>query len=102
MLVTCFTATSAVRISLDFTVVGPAVNEASRIAGLCRSLKRDDPCGRGDNAGCAGAPGQTYTRARGTIDEPTSVPAPSSPYPSFIQRGSRTAGWKTYTKLREG
>jgi len=26
---------------LDFTVVGPAVNEASRIAGLCRSLKRD-------------------------------------------------------------
>src|SRR4051812_3359731 len=26
---------------LDFTVVGPAVNEASRIAGLCRSLKRN-------------------------------------------------------------
>src|SRR5215211_5053947 len=26
---------------LDFTVVGPAVNEASRIAGLCRSIKRD-------------------------------------------------------------
>jgi adenylate cyclase len=26
---------------LDFTVVGPAVNEASRIAGLCRSIGRD-------------------------------------------------------------
>jgi adenylate cyclase len=26
---------------LDFTVVGPAVNEASRIAGLCRSIERD-------------------------------------------------------------
>jgi adenylate cyclase len=26
---------------LDFTVVGPAVNEASRIAGLCRSVERD-------------------------------------------------------------
>jgi adenylate cyclase len=26
---------------LDFTVVGPAVNEASRIAGLCRSIEKD-------------------------------------------------------------
>jgi adenylate cyclase len=26
---------------LDFTVVGPAVNEASRIAALCRSVERD-------------------------------------------------------------
>ncbi|HEU0222492.1 MAG TPA: adenylate/guanylate cyclase domain-containing protein [Paracoccaceae bacterium] len=26
---------------LDFTVVGPAVNEASRICGLCRSVERD-------------------------------------------------------------
>jgi adenylate cyclase len=26
---------------LDFTVVGPAVNEASRIAGLCRSVEKD-------------------------------------------------------------
>ncbi len=25
---------------LDFTVVGPAVNEASRIAGLCRSVEQ--------------------------------------------------------------
>ena len=26
---------------LDFTVVGPAVNEVSRIAALCRSVERD-------------------------------------------------------------
>jgi len=26
---------------LDFTVVGPAVNEASRIAAMCRSIDRD-------------------------------------------------------------
>ena len=26
---------------LDFTVVGPAVNEASRIAAMCRSAERD-------------------------------------------------------------
>jgi adenylate cyclase len=26
---------------LDFTVVGPAVNEASRISALCRSVERD-------------------------------------------------------------
>src|SRR3712207_9439753 len=26
---------------LDFTVVGPAVNEASRIAALCRSVEKD-------------------------------------------------------------
>ncbi|NBC31914.1 MAG: adenylate/guanylate cyclase domain-containing protein [Alphaproteobacteria bacterium] len=26
---------------LDFTVIGPAVNEASRIAGMCRALDRD-------------------------------------------------------------
>ena len=26
---------------LDFTVVGPAVNEASRIAAMCRSVERD-------------------------------------------------------------
>ena len=26
---------------LDFTVIGPAVNEASRIQALCRSLDRD-------------------------------------------------------------
>ena len=26
---------------LDFTVVGPAVNEVSRIEGICRSLDRD-------------------------------------------------------------
>jgi adenylate cyclase len=26
---------------LDFTVVGPAVNEVSRVAGLCRSVERD-------------------------------------------------------------
>ncbi len=26
---------------LDFTVVGPAVNEASRIAAMCRSLDQD-------------------------------------------------------------
>ena len=26
---------------LDFTVVGPAVNETSRIAAMCRSVERD-------------------------------------------------------------
>jgi adenylate cyclase len=26
---------------LDFTVVGPAVNEVSRIAAMCRSVERD-------------------------------------------------------------
>jgi adenylate cyclase len=26
---------------LDFTVVGPAVNEAARIAAMCRSVERD-------------------------------------------------------------
>jgi adenylate cyclase len=26
---------------LDFTVVGPAVNETSRIAAMCRSIERD-------------------------------------------------------------
>ena len=29
---------------LDFTVVGPAVNEVSRIAAMCRSVDRDDRC----------------------------------------------------------
>src|SRR3954469_17345469 len=43
--------------------------------------------------GARGAPGPTYTRARGTKNEPTSEPAPPSPYPSFIRRRSSNARW---------
>src|SRR3954463_1768161 len=49
--------------------------------------------------GARGAPGPTYTRARGTKNEPTSVPAPPSPYPSFIRRRSSNARWETYTDI---
>ncbi len=41
---------------LDFTVVGPAVNEASRIGGMCRSVDQDLLVSQ-DFAGAAGAAG---------------------------------------------
>ena len=37
----CSSAISAATTRLDFTVVGPAVNEVARIAAMCRSVERN-------------------------------------------------------------
>src|SRR5215212_9677683 len=55
------------------------------------------PKGLATVRGAQRAPGPTYTRARGTKNEPTSGPAPRSTILRFIRRGSGSAQWATYT-----
>lgn len=49
---------------LDFTVVGPAVNEASRIAALCRSLDQPLLASQAFAAGCGPARGRLVSVGR--------------------------------------